>query len=195
MMFCLSPIDFFGSQLEFFLQPPASIALIIGIIMIIVILLLLKFPKLRPYFKPLYWVYHAIVLIPYYAIAGIVYAVTLSKVNLFQSLKDSNFLEKFKEVYTNPKEIFNDMRVNPQKYYMWIGIYINVIIITIDMFLISFVTQKFYCGKQTIIFGILSTAPPPIVDPLQRWIMTAMAGVLIWFPTKFVIHGLALLYP
>lgn len=192
-MFCLSPLDFIGSQLEFFLQTPAAIALMIGIIMIIVTLLLLKFPKIRPYFKPLYWIYYTIVLIPYYAIAGIIYAITLSKVDLFKSLKESNFLEKFKEVFTNPKEIFNDMRVNPQKYYMWVAVYINIIIITIDMFLISFLTQKFYCGRDSIIFGILSTVPTPIADPVQRWIMRSIAGVFIWFPTKFAIHGLALL--
>ncbi|NVM02252.1 MAG: hypothetical protein HWN67_07940 [Candidatus Helarchaeota archaeon] len=193
MMFCISPLDFFGSQLEFFLQAPAAIALIIGIIMIIVTLLLLKFPKVRPYFKPLYWIYYAIVLIPYYAIAGIVYAVTLSKVNLFKFLKESNFLEKFKEVFTNPKGIFNDMRVNPQKYYMWVAVYINIIIITIDMFLISFLTQKFYCGRESIIFGILSNTQVPISDPLLRWILSSITGFLVWFPTKFTIHGLVLL--
>ena len=129
---------------------------------------------------------------PLYGVAGIIYAVTFSKINLFEKFKEINFKEKFENVYLAPSEIFDDMRTNPTKYHLWIGIYICAVFITIDYFFISMLTFALYSGQQSIIFGILSTGTAITTNPYANWVYHAILGNIVWVPTKFVIHFLAL---
>ena len=181
-----------SDQIAFFLHPVVFTVLIIGFSILGLALVLFFFPKLRKYFKPLFKVYYYITMGPLYAVAGIIYAITFSKVNLFQKFKEINFQQKFKDVYLAPDEIFEDMRLNPTNYHLWIGIYICAVFITLDYFFISMLTYAIYGGKDSIIFGILSNIPPITTNSYANWAYHAIMGNLVWIPTKFVIHWLAL---
>ena len=74
------------NQLEFFLLPAPLIALIFGISLWILVLILIKIPKLRPYFTPLFKIYYFLALIPLYIGAGVAYAFTIGKINIIQKL-------------------------------------------------------------------------------------------------------------
>jgi len=182
------------NQIEFFLLPAPLTAIIIGSVILALTVSLLAFPKIRPYFKPLLRLYYILVMIPLYLAAGIVYCITLSKVNIFQKFKEVDFHKKFKRLYSEPNEFFEDMRVNPQNYHLWVGVYICAVFITLDYLLIVLLTEMFYNGQETIIFGIISSEPPVIKDSLKRWIYMAIIGIIVWIPTKFTIQYLALAF-
>ena len=182
-----------NNQIEFFLHPVVLTVLIIGFTILGFALCLAFIPKLRKYFKFLFKIYYYITMGPLYGVAGLIYAVTFSKVNLFEKFKEINFQEKFKNVYLSPSETFDDMRLNPTNYHLWIGIYICAVFITIDYFFISMLTFAFYSGQQSIIFGILSTGTAITTNPYANWVYYAILGNIVWIPTKFTIHFLALI--
>lgn len=178
------------NQLEFFLLPATFTTLIIGFSLLAFTLLLIKVPKLRPYFAPLFKLYYILALTPLYIGAGIIYGITLGKINVIQKLRNVHFFEKFKHLYLDPKAFFEDMRLNPTNYFLWVGVYICFVQICIDYVLIVTITEIFYEGKDTIIFGILSTEAPVITNPIVRWLYMTVIGVLVWVPTKFAIPAM-----
>jgi len=180
-----------NDQILFFLTVPALIAIIIGLIILAITLLLITIPKTRPYFKPLFKFYYYIVMGPLYAVAGIIYAVTFSKVNLFEKFKEINFKEKFEQTYLEPRVIFEDMRVNPTKYHFWVGVYICAVFITIDYILISTLSFMFFGGRDSIIFGVVISGPAITSNPIAFWIYRAVIGNLVFIPTKFFIYFIA----
>ena len=180
-------------QISFFLHPVVFTVLMIGFSLVGLALCLFFFPKIRKYFKPLFKFYYAITMGPMYAVAGMIYALTFSKVNLFEKFKEINFQQKFKDVYLNTDEIFEDMRVNPQNYHLWAGIFVCAVFITLDYFFISMLTYAIYNGNQSIIFGILSNIPPITTNPWANWVYMAIMGNIVWVPTKFALHWFALL--
>ena len=182
------------NQLEFYLLPVPFTALIIGVVFLVITALLIKVPKIRPSFKPLFKIYHAMSMFLIYLGAGVIYVVTISKVKVIQKLKDVDFFEKFKKVYLDPKCFFEDMRTNPTNYKLWVGFFICFTQIALDYILIVTVTELFYGGKETIIFSILSTGEPVITYPIVRWLYMSVIGVLVWIPTKFVIPPLVALF-
>lgn len=181
-----------NNQIEFFLHPVVFTTLIIGFTLLGLALCITFIPAIRKYFRPLFYIYYYIVMGPLYAVAGIIFAITFTKVNLFQKFKEINFQQKFKDVYLAPSKIFEDMRVNPTNYHLWVGILICAVFITIDYFFISMLTYAFYGGKDSIIFGLLSNVPPITPNPAENWIYHAIMGNIVWIPTKFAIHFLAI---
>ena len=183
-------------QIQFFLHPVVFTVLIIGFSILGFVLILAFIPNLRKHFKFLFKIYYYITMGPLYGVAGIIYAVTFSKVNLFEKFKEINFTERFKNVYLAPSETFDDMRINPTKYHLWVGIYICAVFITLDYFFISMLTYAFFGGRQSIIFGIILDIPPlttPITtNPWANWIYVAIMGNIVWVPTKFAIHFLTI---
>jgi hypothetical protein len=181
------------NQIEFFLHPAVFTALIIGFSILGLTALLLKFPELRKHFKFLFKIYLAITMVPLYIAAAIIYAISFSKINLFEKFKEIDFIKKYKQIYIEPKEIFEDMRINPTNYHLWIGFYICAVMIALDYLLISSLVFMYYGGRETIIFGLLSSEPPVFNNPVQFWIYRAIIGNIVWIPTKFVIYFLVIL--
>lgn len=184
----------YDNQLEFFMHPVVFGALIVGMIIIILTIINLKIEKSRPFFRGLFKIYYVIAFIPLYAAAGIVYAVTLSKVNLFEKFKEIQFQEKFKKIHLEPKVAFEDMRTNPTNYHFWAGLYICIVAIACDYILISTLIYTYYGGRESIIFGILSTHGPITDNPMIFAMYRLISGNLVWFPTKFTIYFLVLAF-
>ncbi len=182
------------NQVEFFLHPVVFVALIIGFTILGITALLLIKPELRKHFKFLFKFYFVIAVGPLYIVAAIIYAVSFSKINLFQKFKEIDFLKKFKQIYLEPEEIFEDMRINPTNYHLWIGVYICTVFITLDYLLISSLVYMYYGGRETIIFGILSSETPIFINSIQFWIYRALVGIIVWIPTKFVIYFLVIIF-
>jgi hypothetical protein len=182
------------NPLDFYLSPAPFAAIVTGLILIVLSLSIISKPKLRPYVKPLFKFYYYLVMGPLLAVAGIIYVITISKINIFQKFREIGFYEKFKSIYLEPTRIFEDMRINPEKYHLWVGIYICAVFIAIDYIFITILTEMFYGGTQSIIFGVISSNPPGIIDPFKRWVYIAIVGNLVWIPTKFTIYFLVVLF-
>lgn len=183
-----------SDPLEFYLHPTTLIAIVFGLVLVLLALSSMKFPRIRPLLKPFFNIYYALVMAVLYTVAGIIYGITIGKINLFQKFRDINFQEKFKGIHLEPTKTFEDMRKNPENYHMWIAVFIVAVVTTLDYFFIIFLTEMFYDGKQSIIFGILSTAPPGIIEPVKRWLYIAITGIIMWIPTKLVIHLLVIIF-
>jgi len=180
------------NQIEFFMHPLVFTALIFGFLIIFLTLCILRIEKVRPFFRQLFKVYYVIAMVPLYAVAGLIYLVTLSKVNLFEKFKEIQFQEKFKQIHLEPKIAFEDMRTNPTNYHLWAGIYICAVAIAFDYILISTLIYTYYGGQESIIFGFLSTHAPITDNPFKFWIYRLITGMLVWIPTKFTIYFLVL---
>ena len=183
-----------NNQIDFFLHPAVFTALIIGFTVLGITALILLKPKIRKHFKFLFKIYYAITIVPLYMAAAIIYAISLSKINLFEKSKKVDFIKKYKQLYLDPKEFFEDMRVNPTNYHLWVGIYICAVMITLDYIFISSLIFIYYGGRETIIFGILSSESPVFNNPVQFGIYRIIFGIFAWVPTKFVIYFLVLLF-
>ncbi len=129
---------------------------------------------------------------PLIAVAYFVFLITFGKVDIVKKLKEVDFFEKFKRVYLQPNLAFEDMRKNPTNYRLWEGAYLCAVFIFLDFFLITTLSQLFSNGNDNIVFGLLSTSPPGISNPYQRWLYKSITGILIWIPTKFAIYFLVL---
>jgi hypothetical protein len=182
------------NQVEFFLHPAVFAALIIGFIILGITLLLILKPELRKHFKFLFKFYFIIAVGPLYIVAAIIYAVSFSKVNLFEKFKEIDFINKFKQIYLDPEGIFEDMRTNPTNYHLWIGVYICAVFIFLDYLLISSLVYMYYGGRESIIFGIISSETPIFNNPIQFWVFRWIIGIFVWIPTKFFIYFLVILF-
>lgn len=183
-----------SEPIKFYFHPITLSAFLFGFFLLALTLLLIKVPKLRIYFKPLFKLYYYIALTPIYFGAIIIYTITIGKVNIIQKLRNIDFFKDFQKLYLNPKDFFEYMRLTPKKYYLWVGIYICMVQITLDYLLIVWITEILYGGKDSIIFGVLSTQPPSISNPIIRWLYMAIIGNLVWIPTKFAIYFLVFLF-
>ncbi len=181
-----------NDQLQFFLHPIVMIALAIGVIIIVLIALSFISPHIQDFFRLLFKVYYYLAMAPLIAVAFIVFGITLGKVNIVKKLKEVNFFEKFKRVYLQPNKIFEDMRKNPTNYRLWEGVYVCAVFIFIDYFLITTLSQLYANGNDNIVFGLVSTKPPGIPNPYQRWLYKWITGIIVWIPTKFAIYFLVL---
>jgi len=182
------------NQIEFFLHPVVLSALIFGFTILFLTLCILRIEKLRPLFRQLFKVYYVIAMVPLYAVAGLIYAVTFSKVNLFEKFKEIQFQEKFKKIHLEPQVAFEDMRTNPTNYHLWIGFYIYFVAIACDYILISTLVYTYYGGHETIIFGILSTGTHTINNPVVFTLFRMIVGPFVWIPTKVAIVGMVFLF-
>jgi hypothetical protein len=175
------------SNWEFFTHPAALLTFGIGGIFIFFAVLIIKNKKINEkagYLLKIYWVF---TLGPLYLAAGILYIITFSKLNLFKKFKEVEFVEKFKKTYTNPKELFEDMRVNPKKYHFWEGFLICAVFIFIDYLLIMLLSERIGGGSDTLILGTVNNNSPIIENPWARWPYKVFVNLLVWFPTKFFI--------
>ncbi|NVM28961.1 MAG: hypothetical protein HWN65_08955 [Candidatus Helarchaeota archaeon] len=177
---------------EFYTHPIVLLTFGIGAVIVILGICAIKVPKSRRYLKPFFKIYYVLAMAPLYAVAGLLYLFSIGELNLFRKFKDNNFQEKFKNIYLEPTKTFEDMRLNPQKYRLWIAIFICVVLSFVLQYIAIGVAEKFYSGQESIIFGVISSEPPQVVDPLQRWLMVSITGIFVWIPTKFTIHFLAL---
>ncbi len=179
------------NPVEFYTTPSVLCAFIIGGFIIAICIYLVVSPKLRPVFKKLFRVYRVIVLAPVYAAAGIIFACTLGKVNIFQKWKEIGFLEQWNQTHLNPTETFEDYRLHPEKYHVWPAAFICIVLSYFAQFFIQFAAEKFYNGQITIIFGLLSSQSPAIENFWLRWIWVSSFGILVWIPTKFFLDLVA----
>ncbi len=177
--------------LEFYLHPIVLLAFAIGFVIIVLGICAIKVPRSRKYLKPFFKIFYVLAMAPLYAVAGLIWLVTFSKINIFKKFKEIEFQQKFKDIYLEPTKTFEDMRLNPQRYHVWVGIFICVVLSFPLQLLMVTIAESFYTGQESIVFGILNPAAPAIVDPIRRWLMLATTGILVWVPTKFAIHFLA----
>ncbi len=178
----------------FFLTPLPLLAISIAGVFLLLVVLLIRFPHLREKLHIFYKIYHGLCLVPVYALAGVLYVITLGHVNFFKKLAEKGFHARFEQVYRHPRIIFTDMRQDPAKYRLWVGFFICIAVSLFDELLFSWVAQQYYHGQESILLGLLSTAPPEIANPWQRWILRAFMGIWAWIPTKILIHLLMLLF-
>jgi len=181
------------NQFEFFMHPIPFTAILVGLGIIILTVVNLRIAKSRPFFRALFKIYYVIAMVPLYAVAGLIYVFTFSKVNLFEIFKKVQFQEKFKNINLNPKEAFEEMRLNPTNYHFGSGLYICIVAITCDYILITMLVYTYYGGHESIIFGLLSTGTQVIENPILFCVYRIITGNLVWFPTKFAIVGMVLL--